>query len=165
MDAVHAKLARLRNWFIVWFILEAVVGTAVAAYVVDGLRYLPWPRDAGAGMSAQFTMAAGILVSAFILFLALLVFDALLDLSTWARMVLLVVGWLTVGSALLGLLLLPASLTILGSMRGLIGVHGSAMTSVDLLTKATDLAYWGWAVYALQFDPPVRNAFLPPGTA
>jgi hypothetical protein len=165
MDAVQVKLRRLRNWFIAWFVVEAVAGTAAAAYVLEGMRYLPWPGHAGAGTSTEVTVTAGVLVSALLLFIALLVFDALLDLSNLARLTLLVIGWLTVGSALLGLLLLPASSAMVGSMTGLIGGHGSGLMSVNLLTKAIDLAYWGWAVYTLQVDPPVRNAFFCPRAA
>ena len=160
MDAVHARLRRLRNWFVAWFVLEAAAGTAIAAGVLDGLRYLPWPQFAGAGTSAEVAVVAGIIVSVLLLFLALLVFDALLDLCGWARIVLLVVGWLTLGSALVNLLLLPGSSTLLGSMTGISGLFGSALVGVSLVTRAGDLVFWAWVIHTLQFDRAVRDAFL-----
>jgi hypothetical protein len=165
MDAVQMKLRRLRNWFIAWFAVEAVAGTAAAAYVLEGMRYLRWPGHAGAGTTTEVTVAAGLLVSAVLLFLALLVFDALLDLSTWARIALLVIGWLTVGSAMLNVLLLPASSAMVGSMTGLIGGHGSAMTAASLLSNAINLLFWAWAIHTLQFDRQVRDAFCTPRAA
>jgi hypothetical protein len=30
MDAVHATLRHIRNWFMVWFVAEAAVATAAA---------------------------------------------------------------------------------------------------------------------------------------
>ena len=162
MDPVRTKLRRLRNWFTAWFVVEAVAGTAAAAYVLEGMRYLPWPRHMGAASTVEFTVGAGILVSAVLLFLALLVFDALLDFSPWARLVLLVLGWLTVGSALLNLLLFRSSSALLGSLAGFGGAPGSALTAASLLSDAVNLLFWVWVIHTLQFDREVRDVFLAP---
>jgi hypothetical protein len=36
--------------------------------------------------------------------------------------------------------------------------------AANLLTKLGDLAYWGWAVYVLQTNAAIREAFLCPAT-
>jgi hypothetical protein len=162
MDAVKTRLRRLRIWFVAWFVIQAAAGTAVAAFVLDGLRDLPWPRFAGAGTSAEVAVGAGILVSALLLLLALLVFDALIDCCAWARFVLLVVGWLTVGSAFVNLLLLPSSSALLESLTGISGGYGLTLTGVSVVTKAGDLVFWVWVIHTLQFDRAVRDAFLDP---
>jgi hypothetical protein len=160
MDAVQVKLRRLRNWFIAWFVVEAVAGTVVAARVLEGLRYLPWPSHTGAGASVEVTVGAGILVSAVLLLVALLVFDALIDISGWARIVLLVVGWITVGSSVINVLVLMGPSSLLGSVVGVAGGTWPAIAAISLVTKAGDFVYWAWVIHTLQFNPGVRDAFL-----
>ena len=66
-------------------------------------------RHVTGGFSAAGTILAGVVVSLILLLLALAVLKALLDLRPWARMVMLVVGWITVVSAALDLLTLPGT--------------------------------------------------------
>jgi len=162
MDAVHATLRQLRDWFMVWFIAEAVAGTAAAAYVLDGLGRQPLLRHALGGVGAAGTVFAGIIVSLVLLLLALAVLDALQRLQPWARMVMLVVGWVTVVSAALNLLMLPASAELLESVVEITGGGWPVLMPVNLLTKLADLAYWGWVVYVLQTNTAIREAFLCP---
>ena len=112
MDAVHALLRRLRDWFLVWFVVEAAVGTAAAAYVLDGMGRHSLLRYATGGVGAPGTILAGIVASLILLLLAWAVLEALLDLQPWARMVMLVIGWITVASAALNLLTLPGSMAL-----------------------------------------------------
>jgi hypothetical protein len=162
MDAVHATLRHIRNWFMVWFVAEAAVGTAAAAYVLDGLGRQPLLRHALGGVGAAGTVFAGIIVSLVLLLLAIAVLDALQRLQPWARMVMLVVGWITVVSAALNLLMLPASAELLESVVEFTGGDWPALMAVNLLTKLADLAYWGWVVYVLQTNTAIREAFLCP---
>jgi len=92
------------------------------------------------------------------------VLDALQRLQPWARMVMLVIGWITVASTALSLLLLPASAELLESVVELTGGDWPVLMAVDLLTKLADLAYWGWVVYVLQTNAAIREAFLCPAS-
>jgi len=160
MDAVHAILRRLRNWFLVWFVAEALVGTAAAAYVLDGMS-----RDGLLGrvtgrVSAEGTVLASLVVSLMLLLLAWVVLTALLDLKPWARIVILVVGWITVASAALTLLTLPTTWAQLEPMGVLTGADWSALKAVNVPAKVADLAFWLWAIYVLQVKAVVREAFV-----
>jgi hypothetical protein len=159
MNAVHARLRRLRDWFLVWFTAEAVAGTAAAAYVLDGMGRHSFLRFATGGVGASGTILAGVVVSLMLLLLALAVLEALLDLQPWARIVMLVIGWITVASAALNLFMLPASAALVESVVGLMGGGWPALVAASALTKLADLVFWSWAIYVLQMNAEVRAAF------
>ena len=159
MDAVHAVLKRLRDWFLVWFVVEAVLGTAAAAYVLDGMGRHSLLRYATGGVGAAGTALAAIVVSLILLVLAWAVLDALQQLQPWARTVMLVIGWITVVSAALNLLALPGSAALLEPVVALTGGNWAALMAVSAVTKLADLAFWCWAIFVLQADPAVRGAF------
>jgi hypothetical protein len=160
MDAVHALLRRLRGWFLVWFIAEAVVGTVVAAWVLDGLGRWPFLRHALGGVGAAGTVLAGFGVSLVLLLLAMAVLDALLRLQPWARVVMLVIGWITVVSAALNLLMLPASAELLESVVEFTGGDWPVLVAVGARTELADLVFWSWVICVLQVNPAVRHAFI-----
>lgn len=160
MDAVHAILRRLRNWFVVWFVAEALVGTAAAAYVLDGMSRRSLFGYLTGGVSAAGTVLAGLAVSLVLLLLAWVVFEALLNLKPWARVVVLAIGWITVASAALNLLMLPATWARLEPTGVLTGADWSALVAVSVPTKVADLAFWSWAIYVLQMNAAVRGAFV-----
>lgn len=164
MDAVHARLRRLRDWFLVWFVAEAAAGTAVAAYVLDGMRHHSLLRYATGGMGAPATVLAGIVASLALLLLARAVLEALLELEPWARIVMLVIGWIATVSAAINLLTLPASSALLGLLGGLMDGDASLLMAASVLTKLADLAFWSWAIYVLQVNPAVRGAFCRPAS-
>jgi hypothetical protein len=160
MDAVETTLRRIRGWFLVWFVLEAVAGTAAAAYVLEGMGRHALMRYATGGVGATGTIVSGIVVSLVLYLLAAIVLQALESRQPWARMVMLIIGWLTTGSAALGLLMLPGAADVFGPVVALSGADWPVLMAVNLLTKLGDLAYWGWVVYVLQTNAAVREAFL-----
>jgi len=159
MDAVQVLLQRLRNWFLVWFVAEAIMGTAAAVYVLEGMGWHSLLRHVAVGFSAEGTILAAVVVSLILLLLALTVFRALLDFRPWARMVMLIVGWITVVSAALDLLTLPGTRSILNPIVMLTGDEWLALVAVSVLTKAADLGFWARAIYVLQMNTAVREAF------
>ena len=72
----------------------------------------------------------------------------------------LVVGWITVVSAALNLLTLPATLAELESMQVLAGADWPMLVAGNVLAQAADLAFWSWAIYELQMNAAVREAFV-----
>jgi len=159
MDAVHAILRRLRNWFLVWFVAEALVGTAAAAYVLDGMSRDWFLGHLTGGVSAAGIVLPALVVSLMLLLLAWALLRALLDLKAWARVVMLVIGWITVVSAALTLLTFPATWAQFEPMGVLTGADWSALDAVNVPAKVADLAFWSWAIYVLQVNPVVRKAF------
>jgi hypothetical protein len=162
MDAVETALRRIRIWFVIWFIAEAIAGTAVAAWVLEGLGRQPLLRHALGGMGAAGTVLAGFGVSLVLLLLAMAVLDALQRLQPWARSVMLVIGWITVVSAALGLLSFSAASALLDSLGAFGAGRSDALSAVNLLTRAADLVFWAWVIYMLQLKPDVREAFARP---
>ena len=159
MDAVHARLRRLRDWFVVWFVVEAAAGTAVAAYVLDGMSHHAVLRYATGGVGAAGTVFAGIVVSLGLLLLAWAVLEALQAFRPWARTVTLVIAWITVVSAAIDLVALPGAAAFLEFVAGLAGRDWAALMAASVLTKGLDLVFWAWVIYTLQSDPAVRDAF------
>jgi hypothetical protein len=143
----------------VWFSIEAVAGTAAAAYVLDSMSHHSFGRYATVSGSLSGTILAGIVVSLFLLLLAWVVLEALLNLRPWARVVMLVIGWVTVVSAVINLLTLPASLALLKSVAALSSGDWAALAAVGTFTKIADLVFWWWVLHTLQANPAVRDAF------
>ena len=143
MDAVHALLRRLRDWFLVWFVVEAAVGTAAAAYVLDGMGRHSLLRYATGGVGAPGTVLAGIVASLILLLLAWAVLEALLDLQPWARIVMLVIGWITVASAALNLLTLPGSMALIEPIVEVTGGDWTVLVAAGVARPSSlDLAFW-----------------------
>jgi hypothetical protein len=116
-------------------------------------------------MGAAGTILAGIGVSLVLLLLACAVIEAMLDLRPWARMAMLMIGWITVVSAAINLLALPASTALLAPLAKLTGGGWAVLVAVSVLTKAADLAFWSWVICVLQVNPAVRAAFLHRGSS
>ena len=155
-ESVAARLRQLRGWFLVWFVVESIVGTAAAVGIVDGLRTSGFHGPALRASPAGLVVASSLLAEAAILALALWIFHGLLQWKHWARTVLLVVGWLTALGAVTSLL--GASNLVL--MRHLLpGVDLDALARVSLVTNSLKLLFWGYAILLLQFDREVRAAF------
>lgn len=163
MDAVHATLRRLRGWFVAWFVLQSAIGTVIAAYVVEGMQQHALLRYLVRGVDPVFTVAAGILGSLFVFLVALLVLSSLLELRTWARLVLLIVGWISVFSAAMNLLTAPGTIELLRPAVGAAGGGLAALGAAYVFTKLLDLVFWSWAIYTLQFNRVVWDAFIHPG--
>jgi hypothetical protein len=162
MDAVYRRLRRLRDWFLVWFVAEAAAGTAAAAYVLDGMGRHSLLKYATGGVDAAGTVLAGLVVSLILLLLALALLESLISLHAWARTCMLVIGWVTVVSAALNLLTLPGSTALIEPFVQITGGDWTALVAASAVTKLGDLAFWSWAIYVLQLDPAIRDAFCHP---
>jgi hypothetical protein len=163
MDAVQSILRRLRIWFVVWFVFQSIAGIAVAAYVLERLQHHGPLRYALSGGSVEITVSAGILVSMLLLLLGLLVMASLLELRPWARIVMLIVAWITAGGAVVNLLTLSGPGAWLGPAVDALGGDWQALAASSAITKAVDLAFWSWVIYTLQINPAVRGAFATQG--
>jgi hypothetical protein len=160
MSSTSVKLQRLRGWFVVYFLLKSVVGAVVAAIV---LKPAYFQHLAGSGLgnfSNASLLAFSLMVTALILAVALIVFAQLLRLRNWARVLLLVIGWLTVISAVFSLLA-SSQLNQMGSLmfRLLPDLDWEKLVNFDHFQKVFEFLFWGYLIAVLQFDDEVRKEF------
>lgn len=164
MDAIDVALRRIRGWFIVWFVIQSVAGLAIAVSVIGWLRHQPVIRHSLAVATPEVTLMSGVAVVALLLALALLLLEALLQRRPWARILMLVIAWITAVGAGIDLLTIPGAAALLGSRLDLAAGQWSILQAATMVTKSVDLLFWSWVVYTLQFTPAVRDAFMRAGT-
>jgi hypothetical protein len=159
MSSPSIKLYRLRGIFVVYFVLKSIVGAVVAFGVMrQGFfrEFGRWQFPPGAVMFFSLAVAAVILIVAW------LVFGQLLLRKNWARVLLLVVGWLTVFSAVFSLLA-SSHFSQLGSWvsHWVADMDWEKLLQFDRIQKVFELLFWGYLISVLQFDAAVRDEFFP----
>lgn len=161
MSSPSLKLHRLRGIFVAYYILKSIAGAIIAFGV---LRPIAVGRHGlqewSPGALAVFSLA----ITALILWLAWLVFCQLLQRRNWARVLLLVIGWLTVISATLSLLMAPQlsdPASWLGRFVAGLDMDWERLLAYDRVQKIFELLFWGYLISVLQFDPAVRDEFFP----
>jgi hypothetical protein len=163
MSSPSVKLYRLRGIFVAYFVLKSVIGAAVAwsmlrSEVLGNLNYGPDFREFPPGSLQFFSL----IIAAMILAVAWLVFGQLLRRRNWARVLLLVVGWLTVISAVFSLLMsTSASQFSSWIAQWLPNMDWEKLMQYDRVQKVFELLFWGYLISVLQFDPAVRDEFFP----
>ncbi len=171
MISPSIKLYRLRGIFFVYFIVKSLVGAAVAWSVLR----LADPGQGGLmngeiqvnfnkfqpGALLLFTLVVTVLILA----IAWVIFGQLLQRKNWARVLLLVIGWLTVISALFTLLASPRSGELGAWLSRLVpalaGMDWEKLLQYDRIQKVLELFFWGYLILVLQFDTAVRDEFFP----
>jgi hypothetical protein len=155
--SVTTRLRRLRGWFLVWFVVQSIIGTLTAVRVVDTLRASACLGPLMGSSPRGLDLASSVVVEAMLLGLGLWVFHGLLQRRPWARLTLLVVAWISVVGAVPSLL----SMTGLGAARAwLPDMHLGGLAAIGLVTNALNLVFWGYAIRTLQSAPDVRDAFV-----
>ena len=166
MISPSLKLYRLRGWFFFYFVLKSAVGAVVAASVLKPEHFGHWGRHGWRIFPPGSLLFFSLAVAALILVIALLVFGQLLLRKNWARVLLLVIGWLTVLSAVFSLLG-SARLAEMGPWmaRWLPEMDWEKLLQFDRIQKIFELLFWGYLIAVLQFDHAVRDEFFPPPPA
>lgn len=153
------KLSCLRGVFFGYFLTKTLIGAIFAWSILQ-------PVFRGSygwrGQTAGAIIVMSVIALALILALAWLVFDQLLQRKNWARIVLLIVGWVTVTSALFGLMF-SNQMTSLGPWidRFIPNIDWQKVIHFDRVQKIFEFAFWSYLIAALQFDHPVRDEFFP----
>lgn len=160
MASPSTKLHRLRGIFVAYYALKSIAGAMVAWSVFrtlaeGGLRGLH-------GLTPGGLAAFSLMAAALVLILAWLVFGQLLLRRNWARVLLLVIGWLAILSAV-GTLLTSTQLPEMAAwLSGLVpglDLDWEKLMRYDRFQKVFELLFWGYLVSVLQFDPEVRKEF------
>lgn len=162
MDVIIARLRLLRGWFVVGFVVQSLVGTWAALRVIGWMQDAPFYGPALRAATPGLVTSSSLLATAGLLVLALWLFHELLRLRNWARLVLLVLGWLSVLGALSSLL---SASSLPDLARWLPGPSSGAdlagLARVSVATNGLSLLLWGFVIAVLQFDRGVRDAFTP----
>ena len=120
MPSIETKLVRLRNWFVAYYVVASALANVVTLRILDGMGEV-FPPGHGGDLGRAGSMALAVVVELGVLALFLWFFHALLRLRNWARVVLLVFGWLGLASAVLSLL-----------GAGCLGAAGRSLPGCDL---------------------------------
>lgn len=169
MSSPAIKLYRLRGWFVLYFALKSIAGAVVAAIILKPGHFGGPGRFGWRGFSAGSLLFFSLMVAAVILAIALLIFGQLLLRKNWARVLLLVIAWLTVISAVFSLLA-SARISDMGPWiaQWLPDMDWQELMQFDRIQKVFELLFWGYLISVLQFDAEVRKEFFapaPPGSA
>jgi len=167
MSQIDVKLSQLRKFFIIYFVVQIVVDLVLGWDLIRDERgrvlgYGPgrWNLSSGA------LLAVALIVAGLLLALGLFLFRQLQLKKSWARIVLLVVGWVTVADALSSFLLtagVGGFMSWLDSLEP--GVHWPRVVLIDRTKDFLGLIFWGYLIYILQFKPEVKREFCAPAKA
>ncbi len=153
------KLSQLRFFFIVYFVLKFIIDIA---FVVSDVGMFHEMRMFGVNhfiLQPVFMIGLIVVIDGILFAVGLWLFFYLLRSRAWARIVLLVVAWLTVVDALSGFLLSPQAAEVLRNIST--DTDWYRVMMVDRLTDILGLIYFGYLIILLQFDADVKKLFLP----
>ena len=158
------KLAQLRLLFVLYMvaktIVEIVLGSGICLESLGGGR-ASWLLHV---LGSPIALSIMTIFSNFILLvLGLLVFHFLLQKKNRARIFLLVIGWINVIDALLGIVFRSEVTRFVSSVT--FGIDWDRILLLDRVTDALGLIYWGYAIVVLQFTNSVREEFFAPPAA
>ena len=162
MNDASATLRWLRGLFVAYFLARNLVAIALAWPAFGaGSTVLAADRDVPL---APF-MAFGFLVEIVLFAVAMWIFAQLLQRKTWARLLLLIVGWIALAGAFFGALAGPRLASIAG-LHGQLALEGSGLDwnrvmAAGLLQNILAVAFWGYLLYVLNVNRRVRAEFTP----
>lgn len=163
MSSPSITLYRLRGWFVIYYVLKSVVGAAVAMIVLKPENLGRLGRVGAQDFSGTSLLVFSLLVAAVILAVALIIFAQLLLRRNWARVLLLVLGWLTVIGAVFSLLASTQTVNMGSWMSRLVPeMDWEKLMNFDRLQKVFELLFWGYLIAVLQFDDEVKKEFFLP---
>jgi len=158
------KLSQLRVLFALYIlaktIVEIVLGSGICLDSLEagGMSWLI--RFFGSHLAIPIM---AILSNGVLLLLGLVLFHFLLQKRNWARILLLIIGWINVIDALSGILFHTQVTRFLSHFS--FGVDWERILYLDRVTDILGLIYWGYAIVVLQFTDSVRREFFAPPAA
>ena len=167
MSQTTAKLTQLRGLFIAYFMALIIVDVLLGWDLIRG-SLGSW-RGYGLGLFrfSQGGILALTLSGAGVLFiLGLWLFRQLIRRKNWARVVLLIVGWLTAIDAPFSLLFTSRATGLTPWLINLApGLDWQGVLLVDHVKDLLGLLFWGYLIYVLQINAEVKRDFLKPPQA
>jgi len=146
------KLSNLRLYFIIYFIAKVIVDVAFGSHITsDATKYL--------NISPVVFYGFAIIINLFLFLIGLSLFYFLLEKRNWARIVLIVLGWLVVLDVVSSLVFSSNISEILTYIDRT--MDWNRLILIDRVTDLVGLVFWGFAIYILQFSNDVKKIFLP----
>ena len=153
------KLSHLRVLFVLYMlaktIVEIVLGSAICLDSLEGGGMSWLIRFFGSHFAIPLM---AIFSNGILLLLGLVLFHFLLEKKNWARIILLIVGWINVVDAVSGLLFHDVASRFLSYFR--VGIDWDQILYLDRVTDTLGLIYWGYAIIVLQFNDKVKREFF-----
>ena len=164
MGRFAEKLSRLRWAFVVYFVILVGIDTVVAWKMAGGwLGSFPGTGLGRWRLTYWAFLLVYLLVAGLLLALGLWLFGRLPQRKNWARVVLLVVAWLTVLDAISSWLFTSGTSGFLPWIAGLApDVDWHLAFLVDRIKDLLGFVFWGYAIYVLQVDKEVKGEFQTP---
>jgi hypothetical protein len=155
------RLVHLRTLFIVYILAKTIIEIVLGARIcLDSLQAggMSWVvRLLGSHLAVPILT---IISNGVLLLLGLALFHFLMQKRNWARIILLIVGWINVVDALFGFLLYDAASRLLSHFS--FGIDWGQILYLDRVTDTLGLIYWGYAIIVLQFNDKVKQEFFAP---
>ncbi|MBI5020229.1 MAG: hypothetical protein HZB59_02240 [Ignavibacteriales bacterium] len=144
------RLSQLRLVFIIYFLVKITIDIAAGGRISSGLTSYLTP-------DTFYTLA---IVGNVILFLiSLLLFYFLLDKKCWARIVLIIIGWLAVVDFFSSMMSSTAGIELLNRIDP--STNWEAIVQIDRVTDFVGFLFWGYTIFILQFNTDVKKLFSP----
>ena len=164
MNQITAKLSQLRRFFIIYFSAQLIVDIIIGWDLIQvGLG--SW-RGYGLGrlqVSRGAFLPLILFVAGVQFALGMWLFRRLLQHKQWARVILLVIGWLTVADALLSFLFTSGTRGLVPWLNNLVpDLDWQRALLVDRIKDFLGFLFWGYLIYILQFNAKVKRDFLQP---
>ncbi len=150
-------LSRLKNLFIIYFIIK----TAIDIYLITenkdvfddlgkyGLTDIP--------LKADLMLIIIIAVNVLLFVIGMWLFNNLESKKEWARVILIIIGWLAVLDFIAGLLLSSQNLEALKELR--LSIDWEKLLLIDNISGLFSFIYWVFLISTLQFNMKVREMF------
>ena len=145
------KLDLLRLYFVIYFIAKIIVDIVLGSHITNHTA-----SDLKISPTVIYTFS--VLINIILFLFGLLFFYFLLKKRNWARIVLLIIGWLAVLDFISSLFLSSIIGELLTHIDRL--ADWNSLILIDRITDFISLIYWGYAIYILQFNNKVKNIFL-----
>ncbi len=151
-----SRLVYLRTLFSIYIlaktIIEIVLGARICLESLEagGMSWLL--RLFGSPLALPILTIVG---NGILLLLGLALFHFLLQKQNWARITLLIIGWINVIDAVSGFFFRDAASHFLSYFR--VGIDWDQILYLDRVTDTLGLIYWGYLIIVLQFNNLASN--------
>lgn len=165
MNGTTATLSRLRWLFVIYFAAQLIVDLALgwdlaAGALGRGFGLGRWHLSQGAFLTLILLTEGALLA------LGVWLFQQLIKRRNWARIVLLIVGWLAVLDALSSWLFSAQTAGLTPWLNRLEpGLDWHRAMVVDHVKDLLGLLFWGYSIVVLQFNAGLKRDFVNPPPA
>jgi hypothetical protein len=162
MATTTERLQRLRRWFVIYYAFNLFVGTWASVVVVDAIRMSSLPHALSLErIPAGLVIAFSLLVGGVVFGVALVLFQQLLLRKNWARVVMLIIAWLTAVSSGISVFSSCGLFSPSGWLLQMLPEANWAIIGLtNVTTNVASLAFSMYMIRTIQFDQEVRAEFI-----